>query len=192
MYSLLGCGFRQWGFSLLHACPTSPVLTVWWLTANKNSVGCSGSLLLVLASTVIPGSWSCGPHDHIFLSHGSGNHAATHSSYWSVSWVNFCWPSPTHSLILGPIDTHDNIFVLSKIFVCFEIGPPLQLEGGWLRLCWAQLCLVNRCWPSTAQSFLVLGPMRLIAIFYCLMTLFSYSYSFICIHICHWYRTLKI
>jgi hypothetical protein len=67
MYSLLGSGFWQWGFSLLCPCSTAPVLTGWRLTANDSSVGRLGKLLLGLASTVIPGSGSYGIHDHIFF-----------------------------------------------------------------------------------------------------------------------------
>jgi hypothetical protein len=46
--------------------------------------------------------------------------------------------------VLGPLVNHDHIFVLSKTFMCFEMGPLLQVEGGsvyyWsLPLCWRWL-----------------------------------------------------
>jgi hypothetical protein len=44
----------------------------------------SGKLLLVLASTVILGSESCGSHDHILLSHDSGSQEIPNS------WAETC------------------------------------------------------------------------------------------------------
>jgi hypothetical protein len=32
--------------------------------------------------------------------------------------------------VSGPIGTYDHIFVFSKPFTCFEMGPPLQREEG--------------------------------------------------------------
>jgi hypothetical protein len=97
----------------------------------------------------------------------------------SVSWGNCCWHSPAQSfLILGHIRTHDQKFVRSKTFVCFEMWPPPgqeeesdcyyhrrpgkhSLASGWV------IC----CWPLPAQSLLVLSPAGVITIFYCLPTL---------------------
>jgi hypothetical protein len=57
-------------------------------------------------------------------------------------------------LVLGPVGTHDHIFVLTKIFMCFETRHSLRREEGGPCLSRAVIC----CWPSLAQSFLVLGP----------------------------------
>jgi hypothetical protein len=45
-----------------------------------------------------------------------------------------CLPLPAQLfLVLGPIGTHDQIFICSKTFMCFEMGPSLWLEEGvWL------------------------------------------------------------
>jgi hypothetical protein len=49
----------------------------------------------------------------------------------SVDRSSCCWSSPAQSvLISGPVGTHDHIFVLSKIFTCFEMGPSLREEEG--------------------------------------------------------------
>jgi hypothetical protein len=51
----------------------------------------------------------------------------------SVGRVNCCSPSPAQSaLVSGPVGTHAHIFVLSKTFTCFEIGPPLRLTALFL------------------------------------------------------------
>jgi hypothetical protein len=34
-------------------------------------------------------------------------------------------------MVSGPVGTHCHIFVLSKTFTCFEMGPPLQWEEGF-------------------------------------------------------------
>jgi hypothetical protein len=48
-----------------------------------------------------------------------------------VDRVYFFWFSPAQStLVSGPVRTHDCIFVLSKTYMCFGMGPPFQLEGS--------------------------------------------------------------
>jgi hypothetical protein len=45
--------------------------------------------------------------------------------------VNFCWASPTQSFMVScPVGAHDRIFVLSKTFKRFEMGPPLRRKEG--------------------------------------------------------------
>jgi hypothetical protein len=45
--------------------------------------------------------------------------------------VNCCWPSPAQSILVsGTVATDDYVFVLSKTFTCFEMGPPLRREEG--------------------------------------------------------------
>jgi hypothetical protein len=50
--------------------------------------------------------------------------------------VNCYWTSPAQSVLFsGPLGTHDHIFVLSKTFTCFEMGPPFSTRRGvWLLL----------------------------------------------------------
>jgi hypothetical protein len=55
--------------------------------------------------------------------------------------VNCCWSSPVRSvLVSASVRTHDHILVLSKTFMCFEMGPPLRREEGsdyyWLLPLW--------------------------------------------------------
>jgi hypothetical protein len=156
-------------------CVNAPVLTGWWLTANNSSVGQLGKLLLVFASTVIPGFWSCG----FYLMTLGITQLLTVLVGWLVAGPH--QHSHLFQIPWGPM----TIIFLSKTFVCFEMGPPLQWEEGsdcyWsLHLCWGWLdgafthnsvSVVNCCWHSPAQSCLVLGPTRLMALFYCLMTL---------------------
>jgi hypothetical protein len=64
-------------------------------------------LLLVLASTVIVGSKSCGTQDHTLLSHVSDSRAARAGS----GRVNCCWPCQhSHSWFRIP-QTHDHILL---------------------------------------------------------------------------------
>jgi hypothetical protein len=42
----------------------------------------------------------------------------------------------SHSWFGGTVETHDDVFVLSKIFTCFEMGPPLRAEEVSLHLYW--------------------------------------------------------
>jgi hypothetical protein len=58
--------------------------------------------------------------------------------------------------VSGPVGTHDHIFVLSKTFTCFEIGPPLQREEGsdyyWsLPLYWGWLEHAVNNWPLSPR-----------------------------------------
>jgi hypothetical protein len=63
---------------------------------------------------------TCLPHNNRFRLQGQ-----------SVGRVNCCWPSPAHSILVsGPIGTYDQMFILSKTFTCFAMGPPLGREGG--------------------------------------------------------------
>jgi hypothetical protein len=45
--------------------------------------------------------------------------------------IDCCWPSPALLLLIsGPVGTHNQVFVLSKTFTCFEMEPLLQREEG--------------------------------------------------------------
>jgi hypothetical protein len=49
----------------------------------------------------------------------------------SVGRLNCCLPSPAQQiLILVPVGTNDHIFILSKTFTYFEMGPPCRREEG--------------------------------------------------------------
>jgi hypothetical protein len=61
----------------------------------------------------------------------------------SVDRVKCCWSSPAQPILgSGPVGIHDCIFVLSKTFMCFGMGPPCQrvegsdYTGHSLRLYW--------------------------------------------------------
>jgi hypothetical protein len=93
----------------------------------------------------------CGPESGSLIP-GSGKIFSYAPQRQNRLWIdpgtrNSCCPSPAQSdLVSGPIKTYDNIFVLSKTFVCFEMGSPLRPSkrgrvhitghfpstGGWL------------------------------------------------------------
>jgi hypothetical protein len=128
------------------------------LTSRVSLSHDSGSLVWFwvncCASTVILGSGSYRTHDCIFLSHDSESPG---------SRVNCYWPSPAQSvLVLGPVGIHDHIFVLSKAFMCFEMGPSFNKRKGLTttgdHLCWADTSRHLTNWPLCLLPLLVPPP----------------------------------
>jgi hypothetical protein len=146
---------------------------------------CSLKLLLILASTAILVSESCGTYDHIFLSwvRDSLNlgamspylyHPGTgQSSYTPMHWIMDWWSKskvvvmlqlmvswPVSLGVRHPPGAHDQIFVtVRQLQVCWCDGWLWQ--GDWS-------VVYSCCWALPSQSFLDWSPAGLMTIYYCL------------------------
>jgi hypothetical protein len=68
---------------------------------------------------------------------GTKNHCAVEDQQLAVSRVNLCFGS------------HDNTFVLSKTFACFEMRPSVQWEEG---CCKGLNISVDKCWTAVSNT----------------------------------------